>query len=115
MVAWLYILCGVFGLLTGVALGVLAAGTLAAVATLTSVATPANPAVWLLVISGASAAVGGALMIVAGRGLLRRARFARPLAIGLAILSLLVVPFGTALGIYGLWALVRAGQRLPVS
>jgi hypothetical protein len=42
----------------------------------------------------------------AGWGLLQRDRWARPLALVLAFLALLSVPFGTALGIYTLWVLL---------
>ncbi|MBV8206140.1 MAG: zinc ribbon domain-containing protein [Acidobacteria bacterium] len=50
--------------------------------------------------------VTGFVGLFAGIGLMRAELWARPLIIGLAILSLLNVPFGTALGIYTLWALV---------
>lgn len=43
--------------------------------------------------------------IIAGYGLLQFAEWARILAIVLCILQLLNIPFGTALGIYGLWVL----------
>ncbi len=48
----------------------------------------------------------GLVGIAAGWGLLNREPWARTLAIVLAFLNLLDVPFGTALGIYTLWALL---------
>jgi hypothetical protein len=49
------------------------------------------------------------LGFVTGWGLLERAPWARPLAIGLGIFALLDPPFGTALGVYTLWALLSDG------
>jgi hypothetical protein len=44
--------------------------------------------------------------LAAGWGLLERETWARPLALVLAVLSILDLPFGTALGAYTLWALL---------
>ncbi len=49
--------------------------------------------------------------IVAGIGLLRFAPWSRILAIIVSALHLVNVPFGTALGIYGLWALLSHDSR----
>ena len=53
------------------------------------------------------------LGLLVGIGLLRRDRWARPLALVVGILMLLKVPFGTALGIYTLWVLapMQSGQE----
>jgi hypothetical protein len=48
------------------------------------------------------------LGIAAGAGLLARQPWARLLAIVLGFISLIHVPFGTALGIYTLWVLLPA-------
>ncbi|HEX5177071.1 MAG TPA: hypothetical protein VFV83_08585 [Chthoniobacteraceae bacterium] len=48
--------------------------------------------------------------ILAGWGLFTGKNWARPLALVLAILHLPNVPFGTALGIYTLWALLSPEQ-----
>ena len=45
--------------------------------------------------------------IIAGVGLLKRKSWSRILVLILACLNLLNVPFGTAIGIYSLWALTR--------
>jgi len=51
--------------------------------------------------------------IIAGIGLLDFRPWARVLAIVLSVLDLIHVPFGTALGVYGLWVLLSAdGERL---
>ena len=50
------------------------------------------------------------LSVVTGLGLLARKPWARTLAIVLAILSLIKIPFGTALGIYTLWVLAPSAS-----
>ena len=51
--------------------------------------------------------------IIAGIGLLKFRPWARVLAIVMSALNLLNVPFGTAIGVYGLWVLLSVeGQRL---
>ena len=51
--------------------------------------------------------------IIAGIGLVKYQSWARILTIVLSILDLVSIPFGTALGIYGLWVLFTAeGARL---
>lgn len=50
--------------------------------------------------------------VIAGVGLLDYESWARPLAMVVCVLALLRFPFGTILGIYGLWVLVSAtGER----
>lgn len=49
---------------------------------------------------------------LAGWGLLRREPWARMLTIVLSFLALFHIPFGTALGIYGLWVLLPAQSEL---
>jgi hypothetical protein len=48
---------------------------------------------------------------VAGWGLMQRDRWARVLLLVLAFISLLHVPFGTALGVYTLWVLLPAPSQ----
>ncbi len=60
---------------------------------------------WLLVVYATG-------KLAAGFGLLDYAPWARSLAVAICVLGLLNFPFGTALGIYGLWVLVSApGQE----
>jgi len=54
----------------------------------------------------------GALGALVGIGLLRRERWARPLALVVGVLMLIKIPFGTALGIYTLWVLVPAQSAM---
>ncbi|MGZ4815955.1 MAG: zinc ribbon domain-containing protein [Terriglobales bacterium] len=49
--------------------------------------------------------------IVAGIGLIQRAPWARILALVVGFLSILSLPFGTALGIYTIWVLLSAGAE----
>ncbi len=49
--------------------------------------------------------------IVAGIGLLRLASWGRIVGIIVSVLHLLNVPFGTALGIYGLWVLLSSESQ----
>jgi hypothetical protein len=60
-------------------------------------------AVLLLVYAGAC--------VAAGRGLRRREHWARPTGLLLSLINLFVVPFGTALGAYGFWVLLRERSR----
>ncbi|HSK08159.1 MAG TPA: hypothetical protein VK911_01175 [Vicinamibacterales bacterium] len=60
--------------------------------------------------AGAGLVFGGAHAWV-GRQLRRLGGRARTLAIILAILDLVVVPFGTALGVYALWALLHEQSK----
>ena len=53
--------------------------------------------------------VKAAAGIAAGLGLLQRQDWGRVLAIVLGVISLINIPFGTALGIYTLWVLVSPG------
>jgi hypothetical protein len=51
--------------------------------------------------------------VIAGIGLLEFRPWARILTIVLSVIDLIHVPFGTALGIYGLWVLLsQPGERL---
>jgi hypothetical protein len=50
-----------------------------------------------------------ALGIAAGIGLLQRQDWGRIMAIVMGVISLINIPFGTALGIYSLWVLVSPG------
>lgn len=111
VLGWLYILCGTFGMLTGTSLGVLAIGTGAALVD-APMADPSAPAtVWLLVIAAVGLFVGGLLMLIVGRSVVRRAQIGRHGALLLAVPNLLVVPFGTALGIYTFWTLLNDDAR----
>ena len=53
----------------------------------------------------------GALSIVTGRGLRRRRGGSRALALGVGVANLLVLPLGTALGVYTFWVLLNNDAR----
>src|SRR5262245_41485371 len=93
----LHAVWGIFGLLTGASLGVLAAGTSAALGELGSSGAGSHAAVWILLLVGAGLAAGGILMLAIGTMLARRRRAGRVLALLFAAVNLLFVPFGTAL------------------
>jgi hypothetical protein len=49
--------------------------------------------------------------IVAGIGLPKCQSWARVLSIILCVIHLFNIPFGTALGVYGLWVMLQRGTR----
>ena len=53
----------------------------------------------------------GAAWAATGIGLRRRRTWSRSVGLVLALLSLLVVPFGTAMGAYAFWVLLRQRAR----
>jgi hypothetical protein len=80
-----------------------------------------DPDAWMaLPILGITGAALGAFLlavslpgIVAGIGLLKFRPWARVLTVVLSVLNLMNFPFGTALGIYGLWVMLsESGARL---
>jgi hypothetical protein len=50
--------------------------------------------------------------VIGGIGLLKFREWARILLIVMSALNLINIPFGTALGVYGLWALLNDGTRV---
>ena len=60
---------------------------------------------------GAMLMLKGVLGLIAGWGLLDRQSWARMLAIVLGFLSLIHMPFGTAIGIYTLWVLLPGASE----
>jgi hypothetical protein len=56
--------------------------------------------------------IGAAVGLLAGWGLVEGQPWARMLAIVLGFISLLDIPFGTALGIYTLWVLLPAQSEI---
>jgi hypothetical protein len=64
------------------------------------------PLHWIMSLATIAIYVRAALGLLVGFGLMRRERWARVLALIVGILSLIKLPFGTALGIYTLWVLL---------
>jgi hypothetical protein len=112
ILAWLNIVLGGLGVL--MALGILVFfGGLAGVA-----GSEDNPdaegAAVLGIIGGIGFLILAALSIpcvIAGIGLLKLRPWAQMLAIVMSVLNLVSVPFGTALGIYGLWVLMNKDTK----
>jgi hypothetical protein len=69
---------------------------------------------WMLPITAIAGTVTlayGVIGIIAAWGLFQRLRWARVLTLIIAFLSLIHIPFGTALGIYTIWVLFPAQSR----
>lgn len=111
VLAWLHLLWGVLGVLVGTSLLVLALGTRMALFNLGHIGPAERAAVWLLVICGLTLIAAGGVMMVVARGLARRRPAGRVAALVLAVPNLVVVPFGTALGIYAFWVLLNDDAR----
>lgn len=108
VLGWLHVLVGWIGLLTGVAFLILAAGTsTGAIAEDGS----ATAVVWLLLMSGLVLAFGGWAMVLIGRAVVARLPIGRPAALLMAAVNLGILPFGTALSVYTLWALLNDDAR----
>jgi hypothetical protein len=116
VLAVLYIIFGALGTLFG--LGMMALLSFMGIAGAAS-----DPDAWLaLPILGITGAALGAFMLilslpcmVAGIGLLKFRPWARILTIVLSALNLMNLPFGTIIGVYGLWVMLSdEGSRLFV-
>lgn len=108
----LHLLLGAVGVLCGISLLILAAGTSVALADLTRGTEDGRAGVWILGICGGALIAGGLALIVAGRALDRRSRAGRFGALALAVPNLAVVPFGTALSVYAFWVLLNDDARV---
>src|SRR5262245_26665093 len=111
VLASLHGIWGVFGALAGVSLWVLAVGTNAALFDLGSIGGPERATTWLFVVSGAVLVLLGIVMALVGRSLSRRQNAGRVAALALAVPNLVIVPFGTALGVYTFWVLLNDDAR----
>lgn len=107
----LHTVWGVFGVLAGLSLAILATGTHAALAVAGTVGGAPRAAVWLMSVAAAVMIVFGVAWFVVGRRLRLHEMRARQMAIALAIPNLLVIPFGTALGVYTFWVLLNNDAR----
>ena len=115
--SWLHLAWGVIFLLVALAGGALAVGAFA----ISSGSGPVEVAspmaarvtgVTLMILSGI-ALLWAALHIWIGRALGAYRPWARLLALGLAVVNLVLLPFGTALGAYACWVLLKdEGRRL---
>ncbi len=103
---------GAFGLLTGVSLGVLAVGSWLSLASLGAVGHAGRTAVGIFVAGGLLLVVSGLLMIATGRAIRAFRPSGRMAALALALPNLVLVPFGSALGVYTFWVLLNDDARL---
>ena len=115
LLAILASLWGALAMLVGISMLLLAAGAmaelLAPVANRVDFAASLTAAVFVVI--GVFALVWGGAHVWAAMLLRRRRALGRVLSLALAIVNLLVLPFGTALGAYALWVLLRdEGRRL---
>lgn len=109
-VGWLHVLAGWIGLVSGAAFILLAAGTSSVV--VDAVKQPGVSAVtWFLLVAGVALLSGGGLMAATGAGLLSRRPGARRGALLLSVPNLCALPFGTALAVYTIWALLNDDAR----
>ena len=102
----LHMVWGAFAALAGVSLAILAAGTNATADTAGS-----SAAVWLLGATGAFLFFSGLALASTGRRLRAVEPAARMAALVLALPNLLILPFGTALGVYTYWVLLNNDAR----
>ena len=114
----LAILCTLWGalaMLVGVSLLLLSAGALAILfgPDGSAVGFAAGVTATAFAIMGTVALIWGGVHVGASVLLRRRQPAGRVLTLGLAVVNLLVLPFGTALGAYALWILLtNEGRRL---
>jgi hypothetical protein len=108
-------LWGALAMLVGVSMLLLAAGALAELlapaANRVDFAASLTAAMFVLI--GLFALVWGGAHVWAAVLMKRRRPLGRVLSLALAVVNLLVLPFGTAFGAYALWVLLRdEGRRL---
>lgn len=102
---------GAIGLLLGTAMLLLAAGAAAIGMAAAEERVAAGVTAAAFVLFGIAMVAGGGLNAWAGRALQRCHPLGRTAVLGLGVLNLFVLPFGTALGIYGYWVLLHNETR----
>lgn len=109
ILGWLHIVFGILGILAGF-FGVLVFGGIAGLIAATDTSSDAGAGMAIMGVIGVVVLILALLLsipgLIAGIGLLSVRPWARILTIIISALDLLHVPFGTALGIYGLWVLL---------
>ncbi len=107
ILGWLWIIFGALGILGAICIIVSVAGG----GWISDDETARLVTSIVAAVCGGAFFLGNILNIIAGYGLLNYKNWARILAIILAILNILSIPFGTALGIYTLWAMFNDDTR----
>lgn len=108
IVAWLYIVAGILGVI----LAVLVAGLIIGGGWISGDDTAIRVTTIVSIFVGGLVVLVSVPGVVAGIGLLSFKSWARILAIILAVLNLPGFPIGTLLGIYSLWALLDSESSL---
>jgi hypothetical protein len=111
LLSLLLVLSGFVAGLTSVSLLALGIGAAVLVASPQSSGVAASVAAGTFLVLAALVLGYAAACVGAGRGLRRREHWSRPVALILSLINLFVVPFGTALGIYAFWVLLRQRSR----
>ena len=111
----LYRIWGYLALAAGVAIVLLGLGALAVVTSAQHAAYEGGllaglTAITFFVFGVGGVVWGGAHLLTAKAATLRR-HWARPVGLGLAVLNVFFLPFGTALAIYAFWVLLSADAR----
>ena len=113
----LHLLCilqlvwGGIGLMLGVSTLLLAAGAAAIGFTTSGSEMSASITAAAFIVGAVALLAGGLANAWAGRALRRRLANGRLVTLGLAVLNLFLLPFGTALGIYAFWVLLHNETR----
>ncbi len=113
----LYLVWGALSLVVGVSVLILAAGAAAIIASNNEPAHPAGLAARVTAVTffllAACAIAWGGVHAWSGYAIRRHRAWARLVGLALAVLNLLFIPFGTALGAYAMWVLLtEQGRRL---
>lgn len=113
----LYLIWGALSLVAGVSVLILAAGAAAIIASNNEPAHPAGLAARVTAVTffllAACAIAWGGVHAWSGYAIRRHRGWARLVGLALAVLNLLFIPFGTALGGYALWVLLtEQGRKL---
>ena len=113
LLAILTALWGGLSILVGVSMALIAAGALAQMLEpgAASVGFAASLTAGMFAVIAVLALLWGAVHVWTGALLHRRKPLGRILALALGVVNLIVLPFGTALGIYALWVLLKNDGR----
>jgi len=106
-------LWGGLDILVGISMTLIAGGAVAQMLEppTTSVGFAASLTAGMFAVVGVVALLWGAVHVWTGALLHRRRPVGRILALALGVINLIVLPFGTALGIYALWVLLKNDGR----
>jgi hypothetical protein len=111
LLSLLMVLSGFLAGLTAVSLLALGIGAAVLMVSPQSAGLAASVAVGTFLALAVMLLAYAAACVSAGRGLRRREHWSRTVALLISLINLLIVPFGTALGIYGFWVLLRQRSR----